>query len=182
MAINPQHTVPVLIDNGLTLTDSHAISTYLVTKYGKNEQLYPSDPAIRAQIDQRLHFDTGVLFPRFAKLVWSCYAAGVTELPKEPADSAVEAIQFLENRLSTNNGYLVGDSLTLADISCGTTALSLVSCLSADNKQFPNVFAWMEHLNQLPHNHEVNVTPALKIVQFVKDLFEKNRKALVANN
>lgn len=182
MAINPQHTVPVLIDNGLTLTDSHAINTYLVTKYGKNDSLYPSDPSVRAQIDQRLHFDTGILFPRFVKLISSCSAPEITELPNEPIDSAVEAIQFLETFLSPNNDYLVGNCLTLADFSCGTAALSLISCLSVDNKQFPRVFAWIERLNQLPFNQEVNVKPALKIAELVKGQLEENRKALQGNN
>lgn len=153
-----------------------------MTKYSKDQSLYPSDPAIRAQIDQRLHFDTGILFPRFVKLVSSCGAPGITEFPKEPVDSAVEAIQFLETALTSNSGYLVGNSLTLADISCGTSAFSLISCLAADNKQFPKVFAWLEQLNQLPRNQEENLTPGLKIVQLVKEQFEKNRQALPANN
>jgi len=43
---------------------SHAISAYLVGKYGKDDALYPKDLQKRAIVDQRLHFDTGVLFPR----------------------------------------------------------------------------------------------------------------------
>jgi glutathione S-transferase len=43
---------------------SHAILGYLVNQYGKNDSLYPKDPKKRALVDQRLHFDTGVLFPR----------------------------------------------------------------------------------------------------------------------
>ena len=35
---------------------------YLVTKYGKNDSLYPKNPQVRAKIDQFLHFDTGYLF------------------------------------------------------------------------------------------------------------------------
>ncbi|KAF4531265.1 hypothetical protein B566_EDAN019338 [Ephemera danica] len=61
--MNPQHTVPTLDDNGFYIWDSHAINAYLVTKYGKNDSLYPRDPQKRAIIDQRLHFDSGILFP-----------------------------------------------------------------------------------------------------------------------
>ena len=63
LKVNPQHTVPMLADNDFYIWDSHAIVTYLVTKYGKNDDLYPADPEKRAIIDQRLHFDSGILFP-----------------------------------------------------------------------------------------------------------------------
>lgn len=61
--INPQHTVPTLDDDGYILWDSHAINTYLVEKYGKDDSLYPKDLKKRGRVDQRLHFNSGVLFP-----------------------------------------------------------------------------------------------------------------------
>lgn len=35
---------------------------YLVSKYAKNDSLYPKDLIKRAKIDQRLHFDTAIIF------------------------------------------------------------------------------------------------------------------------
>lgn len=63
LKINPQHTVPTLVDGDFVLWDSHAISIYLVEKYGKNDQLYPKDLILRSKINQRLFFDASVLFP-----------------------------------------------------------------------------------------------------------------------
>lgn len=61
---NPQHTVPVLeIEEGKYIWDSHAINCYLVSRYAKNDTLYPKEFYLRAIVDQRLHFDSGVLFP-----------------------------------------------------------------------------------------------------------------------
>lgn len=60
--INPQQTVPAMVDDDLTLWDSHAICTYLIGKYAKDDSLYPKDLKIRAKIDQRLHFEGSVLF------------------------------------------------------------------------------------------------------------------------
>lgn len=54
--------MPTLVDNGKVLWDSHAISTYLIGKYAKDDSLYPKDLYQRALIDQRLYFDCGVLF------------------------------------------------------------------------------------------------------------------------
>lgn len=69
--MNPQHTVPTMDDNGFYIWDSHAISTYLIQKYGKDDSLYPKDLQKRAVIDQRLHFDSGTLFPRAVAIIVS---------------------------------------------------------------------------------------------------------------
>jgi len=53
LKINPLHTVPVLEDDGFILTDSHVITSYLVSKYGKDDSLYPKDLQKRAIVDQR---------------------------------------------------------------------------------------------------------------------------------
>lgn len=60
LKINPQHTVPTLVDDGVTIWDSNAIIMYLVDKYAKDDSLYPKDLAIRAKIHQRLFFGAGV--------------------------------------------------------------------------------------------------------------------------
>jgi glutathione S-transferase len=65
LKLNPQHTVPTLVDDdGFAIWDSHAIMTYLVSKYAKNDSLYPKDLKKRAIVDQRLHFESGVFFAR----------------------------------------------------------------------------------------------------------------------
>ena len=58
--INPQNTVPFLIDRDKTLNESRAICTYLITNYakGKLKNLYPKDNlGQRTKIDQKLNYD-----------------------------------------------------------------------------------------------------------------------------
>lgn len=68
--LNPQHTIPTLLEeDGFVICDSHAINAYLVNKYAKDDALYPKDYRKRAVVDQRLHFDTGILFTRLAYII-----------------------------------------------------------------------------------------------------------------
>lgn len=64
--LNPQHTIPTLVDGDLNLWESRAIISYLVEKYGKTDSLYPKDPTKRAVVNQRMYFDMGTLYDRFA--------------------------------------------------------------------------------------------------------------------
>ena len=66
LAMNPQHTVPTIDDNGLYLNESRAICAYLVNQYAKDDSLYPKEPKIRAVVDQNLYFDMGVFYQRFS--------------------------------------------------------------------------------------------------------------------
>lgn len=65
--------MPTLIDKGFTVWDSHAIAVYLVQKYSPDQRLYPSEPKKRAIVNQRLHFDTGILYPTLYNFVVGNY-------------------------------------------------------------------------------------------------------------
>jgi len=121
---NPQHTVPVLDDNGTILWDSHAIATYLVDKYAKSDELYPKDLVKRAIINQRLFFDASVIFASLANVSGPFWVNGITVVPQEKLDNLHKGLKLLETFLDSTP-YLAGDSLTLADLSAGPTVTAL---------------------------------------------------------
>ena len=69
LSMNPQHTVPVLTDGNLVITESRAAMTYLVSQH-KPGQLYPACAKKRSQIDQRLYFNIGTFYKRMGDCVY----------------------------------------------------------------------------------------------------------------
>lgn len=71
LKINPMHQVPVLVDGNFILAESRAIMAYLVNSRKSGHELYPTDPKVRALIDQRLYFDCVNFFELAASIVVS---------------------------------------------------------------------------------------------------------------
>nr|ATE81124.1 glutathione S-transferase [Helicoverpa armigera] len=142
LKLNPQHTVPTLVDGDFSLWESRAIGKYLVNKYGgENNDLYPNDPKARAIVDQRLDFDLGTLYPRFGNYIYPQIFGGAK------ADEALlkkleEALQFL-NTFLEGQKYAAGDKLTLADLSLVAT-VSTIDAVDISLKEYPNVEKWFE--------------------------------------
>ncbi|XP_063827273.1 glutathione S-transferase 1-1-like [Ostrinia nubilalis] len=140
LQLNPQHTVPTIVDDGFSLWESRAISRYLVNKYG-GAALYPEDPKARALVDQRLDFDLGTLYPRFATYFYPQVFGGA------PADEALlkkleEALKFLDTFFEGQK-YAAGSELTLADLSLVAT-VSTIDAAGISIESYQNVNKWFE--------------------------------------
>jgi glutathione S-transferase len=143
-----------LVDNGFALWESRAILTYLVEKYGKDDSLYPKDPKARAVVNQRLYFDMGTLYQRFADYYYPQVFA------KQPADpekfkKMEEAFEFLNTFLGSSK-YAAGDNLTIADISLIAT-VSSYEVASFDFSKYANVARWYELCKTTVPGYAINV-------------------------
>ncbi|XP_060655653.1 glutathione S-transferase 1-like [Drosophila nasuta] len=148
---NPQHTVPMLEDDDAVIWDSHAIITYLVSKYGKDDSLYPKDLLKRAVVDQRLHFESGVVFANALRAITkSVFFLGQKVIPKDKIQTVVEVYDFVESFLKDHD-YIAGDKLTVADFSLISSVSSLTAYLEIDATKYPNTTAWIKRLEQLPY-------------------------------
>nr|CAD7456813.1 unnamed protein product [Timema tahoe] len=110
--LNPQHTIPTLVDDGIVLTESRAILGYLVDKYAKDDSLYPKDTTKRALVNQKLYFDME-LFGRFLIYFKPILFSG------DPPDSAdlekiKESLGFLDQFL-VGLSWSAGEDITIAD-------------------------------------------------------------------
>lgn len=150
--INPQHTIPTLVDNGFTLWESRAILTYLIEKYGKDDSLYPKDPQRRALVNQRLYFDMGTLYKSFADYYYPQFQkkAADPELFKK-VESALDFLNiFLEGKQ-----YVAGDSFTVADITILAT-VSTFQVASLDISKYTNITRWLENGSKVAPGWEEN--------------------------
>lgn len=155
LKLNPQHTIPTLQDGDFVVWDSHAITTYLIGTYAKDDSLYPKDLKKRAIIDQRLHFDSGVLFPRFLLIGSQIFRQGARSVPKDKADTVIEAYTILETFLGLSK-YIVGNTMTLADLAICPTITSLNLLVPLAENRFPNICNWLEMMKALPYYETEN--------------------------
>lgn len=163
-------------DNGIVLWDSHAISTYLIGKYASNDTLYPADLYTRARIDQRLHFDSGVLFPRVRACNVKIFWQKGYEFTDVEVQSNHEAYALLESFLQ-NDTYLVGNTLTLADLACVTTVLNLELITPIDDGKYPKIRGWLNRIADLPYFDEVNKKSVIEFTGLLKHMMATNRAA-----
>lgn len=154
--MNPQHTVPTLNDNGKLLWDSHAISIYLIEKYGNSDDhpLYPKDLYIRARINQRLHFESGVLFPSLQSVVLSSLFDSSHKVSKKERGAIHSGYNMLETFLS--DSYLVGNEMTVADLSVISTLTHLETLFELSSVRYPKINAWIERMKELSFFHDTN--------------------------
>jgi glutathione S-transferase len=114
--LNPALRVPTLVlDDGRPLAESGAILWY----FGEGTPFVPEDPYERAQVLQWLFFEQYDLEPAIAVVrFWVAYSGRAEEFePERPAKmkAGERVLRRLDEHLDGRT-YLVGDSLTLADI------------------------------------------------------------------
>ncbi|CAH2085189.1 unnamed protein product [Euphydryas editha] len=141
LKINPQHTVPTLVDDGYPIYESRAIITYLVNKYGKGSALYPEEPKARALVDQRLYFDIGTLYQRFSDYFYP-QVFGNAPADKDKLAKVEDALQLLDTFLEGQK-YVAGPNLTVADLSI-IAGVSSFEASDIDFKKYANVKRWYE--------------------------------------
>lgn len=150
LAINPLGQVPALVDDGLVLSESLAITLYIARRLGG--PLAPQSDAETALMEQwALFAATAVEGPALEILTTQAAAAGTAEGQAHIAVSAEKLrrpLARLEAQLAVED-WLVGGRFTVADINtaeCVRYAQSHPTLLG----EFPHVTAWMDRCQSRP--------------------------------
>ncbi|XP_033153308.1 glutathione S-transferase 1-like [Drosophila mauritiana] len=166
LKINPLHTVPTLGDDGFYINDSHAINAYLVSKYGKDDTLYPKDLQKRAIVDQRLHYDSSVLATT-GRALTAPLREGKTEIPKARFDALEEVYKTLDLFLASND-FLAGNYLTIADFHVIAVLSSTILLRDVDATKYPKLAGWIQRIRRLPYYEEANGSRMSQVANFIK--------------
>ncbi|XP_033167570.1 glutathione S-transferase 1-1 [Drosophila mauritiana] len=153
--INPQHTIPTLVDDGFAIWESRAILIYLAEKYDKDGSLYPKDPQQRAVINQRLFFDLSTLYQSYVYF----YYPQLFEDVKKPADpenlKKIDDAFAMFNTLLKGQQYAALNKLTLADFALLAT-VSTFEISEYDFGKYPEVVRWYENAKKVIPGWEEN--------------------------
>lgn len=152
-AINPNQSLPALIDDGFVVWESNAILMYAADKDGK-AQFYPKDLKTRTDVNRWLLWEANQWFP-------SCYT-WLVEYVVKPFLEQKPDMQLLENSTPkfhqlaeiidnavAKQPFLCGNQVTIADIAVAAP-MHLHQWQRLPLDSHPNLVAWMNRVEALP--------------------------------
>ena len=163
MALNPNATVPVIVDGDFVLWESNAILRYLAAQYGRDD-LLPRVARARAPVDQWLDWQACELNPAwryaFMALVRKSPQHADADLTRASVDDWNRRMAILEGRLSKTAAFVAGDAYTLADIAIGLSVHRWFKT-PIERPVFPAVAEYFDRLSDRPgfFEHCRNGTP-----------------------
>ncbi|XP_055837787.1 glutathione S-transferase 1-like [Episyrphus balteatus] len=174
LKINPQHTIPVVDDNGIILTDSHVICAYLADKYSKNVNLFPKELVARNNVMTLMYYDCGHIFPRLRMALEPVIFHGKSGISQDTIEYIQKSYDGLENYL-TGNLYVCGKNLTIADLCCIASISTANDLAPIDKKTFPNLSAWIDRMSALRYYEKCNGEFAKQLKAFIDQKTEENK-------
>ena len=158
LSLNPNASVPALVDGDLVLWESNAILQYAADKVG-NEKVYPRDLKTRADINRWLLWESSSWFPScYVFLVENCVKPLLGSQP-DPAVLDAHQAQFhklagiLEARLGSSE-WVAGKGPTIADIALAAP-MHLHGWQKLPLTDHPNLRRWLtEGVEKLPSWHK----------------------------
>ncbi|HEX8624527.1 MAG TPA: glutathione S-transferase family protein [Allosphingosinicella sp.] len=157
LAASPFRKIPAFSDGDFGISDSSAIIHYLEAKYPE-PALIPAEPEARARVIWFDEFADTILCACGAKMFFNRIVAPRflgREGDLETADKAEKEelppiLDYLE-RTIPENGWLVGEQLTLADIAVATAFANFRHLgIAIDSERYPKVAAFADRMLARP--------------------------------
>jgi len=153
LALNPNGAVPTLVDGDFVLTESRSIMQYLASKKPESG-LLPRDEAARADVTRWQFWDAAHFSPQLGTLAFEKLIKGMIGLGEPDSakinDALVNFRRFAAvlNQQLAGKQYVVGNSLTLADLTLGSS-LMYAKQTEVPVAEFPNVESWLARITAL---------------------------------
>lgn len=147
LEISPFGQVPAIVDNGIKLSDSIGILTYLEKKYNEGYEWHPKDPVKAAEVQRWLSVSAGEIAygPCILRLVKVFGADLDYDMAKDKTESLFSVLDLI---LSERN-FLAGDEITLADVA-GYSNIALVPEGGVSLDPYPSINAWLARVEAQP--------------------------------
>lgn len=149
LALNPLGQVPVLVDDGMALSDSNGILVYLVQRYAPGSAWIPQDALGQAQLQRWFSLAAGLLAPGVATPRYATLA-GLAVTDREGAlATGKRLLDYMEGELQGRMWLLGGEQPSLADIAMvGYTSQAHLAGLPL--AAYPRIAGWVARLQALP--------------------------------
>jgi glutathione S-transferase len=148
LAMNPHGRVPVIRDGETIVWESHAILRYLAARHGAG-RFWSEDVAARSRVDGWMDWSQTSLQPDFLNGVfWGFYRTPDDQRNWPAIRTALArcAQHFAKlDRLLEQSPFLLGDALSLADITAGTVLYRYFE-LEIERVALPAVERWYRTL------------------------------------
>lgn len=159
-AINEMAEVPVLEHGHTRLTQSGVILDYLAEQL---ERFGPSDEAERREILRWILWDNHKLSSYTA--TWRFLHSFAKDNERNPGAAellgtrARTAMGILDRHMA-NRDWIVGDEISIADLSCAGYMFYIDEVPVDWDREFPNLVAWRERIRALPRwRHPYDLMP-----------------------
>ena len=159
-AMNPVGRVPVIVDEGVAIWESHSILRYLAARYG-GPRFWSDDPVARSEAERWMDWSQTSLQPDFLNGVfWGYYRTPEAQRDLVAVNRKIEQTAnhlLLLDRILADRTYILGDELTLADIPAGTNLYRYFN-LDIPRPLLPNVERWYARLQErAPYRQHVMI-------------------------
>ena len=149
LALNPNHKIPVLEDDGLVIWESGAILLHLAEKHGK---LLPADPAGRIAAIQYAFFQTGGIGPNLGRLgaqLRKPQAERNREMVELFGEEVSRLLAVLDRILSDGRPYLAGE-YSIGDVMHYPWLQIMLALKAPPLFEHERVVAWLERIGERP--------------------------------
>jgi len=151
LALNPNHKIPVLEDDGQVIWESGAILLHLGEQHDPEGRILPKEPKQRMEAIQYAFFQTGGIGPNLGRLGQATRKEGEknTEMIGIFAGEAGRLTGVLDRILSDGREYLAGD-YSIGDIMHYPWLKVMLDLGAKEVTEQKHVFDWLRRIGERP--------------------------------
>ena len=160
-AMNPHGRIPLIDDDGQIVWESHTILRYIASRYGQGS-FWSDDAGRRADYEAWMDWAQTALQPSFLNdIFWGFYRTPEAQRDWQIINRGIarcaDHFRLLDGWLE-GRAFMLGDAISLADITVGTTLFRYFN-IDLARPSVPRVEAWYERLTARPAYREHVMIP-----------------------